>query len=230
MDQNYNPKNVKLSGKEWLLLGGLGALSGSIVGQAIDNAYSMNDALHYHNPYFSIPSIGFELVWWIPFLYAAAGALIVILITLFNKLLNREDPTEAVLGLPQEPRGGFNPKWGFTSVSIIVFVVHWLLGCYLTHFISNAWLLVILVLWGLLIWWIFDRTAAGLILCVMTACLGMVIEITFINVFGLYHYTHPDFLGIPFWVAGHYIAGTPANMNLGRKYLAFLHDKQIRND
>ena len=88
MTDKYNPKNVKISGKMWLLLAGMGFLSGTIIGQLIDNAYPMNDALHYHNPYFSIPSIGFELVWFIPLLYGTAGAMIVVLITLFNKLLN----------------------------------------------------------------------------------------------------------------------------------------------
>ena len=69
-------------------------------------------------------------------------------------------------------------------------------------------------------------TLAGLILCVFTACLGMFLEFTFINIFKLYHYTNPDFFGLPIWIAGHYIGGTPANMNFARKYLVFLHERE----
>ena len=226
MSDPNNPKNIEISAKMWVLLIGMGFLSGMIIGQSIDNAYPMNDALHYHNPYFSIPSIGFELVWFIPLLYGTAGALIVGLITVLNKLLNKESESETVGKLPQIPRGGFNPSWGFTIASIIVFVLQWFLGCYLTHFVSNVWLFVILVVWGLIIWWIFDQTLVGLILCLFTACLGMTLEFMFVNIFDLYHYTNPDAFGLPIWIAGHYIGGTPANMNLGRKYLTYLQSRE----
>jgi hypothetical protein len=222
-DTQDDPRNAPLSRTQWLLLACLGAISGFLVGQSIDNAYPLNNALHYHNAWI-VPIFGsnWEFVWFIPILYATAGALIVVLITFFSRKFSGETGSSLRRWLGRKPRGGSNPSWGFTILSIIAFVVQWWLGCYLSTLIPNAWLFAILIPWGLFYWWIFDGTGAGLLVCLMVACLGPLIEITLINGFGLYHYTNPDIFGVPLWFIGHYIGGTPANMNLGRKYLAFL--------
>ncbi|NHI91864.1 MAG: hypothetical protein EAX96_05135 [Candidatus Lokiarchaeota archaeon] len=230
-DEKYDPKNIQLSRSQWILLAVFGAISGGAVGQIIDNAYPMSGALHYHNAIL-VPFFGqvLEFVWFVPILYITAGALIAILITLLSKLFNRETGTVLDGWIRRKPRGGNNPSWIFTISSILIFVLQWFLGCHLSIFVPNAWLFAILVLWGLLIWWIFDGTDAGLILCLMVAALGPLIEFTLINVFGFYHYTNPDMFGVPFWFVGHYIGGTPGNMNLARKYLAFLHDRGTKNN
>jgi len=227
-DEKYDPKNIPMSRKQWLLLALLGAISGCIVGQAIDNAYPMSGALHYVSFVIQVPLLGhvLEFVWWVPILYATAGALIVVLITVFSKIFNRETGTVLDDWINRKPRGGHNPSWGFTIASILIFVLQWFLGCHLSNFVPNAWLFAILVLWGFANWWFFDGTDAGLVVCLITAMLGPLIEFTLINVFGWYYYTRPDMFGIPFWFVGHYIGGVPANMNLGRKYLAWLHDRE----
>ncbi len=218
---------MTLSRAQWLLLACLGAISGILVGQSIDNAYTLTDALHYHNAWI-IPIFGFnfELVWFVPILYGTAGALIVVLITFFTRKFGGESGSSFRRWLGRKPRGGYNPSWTFTIVGIAAFVVQWCLGCYLSKFIPNIWFFVILVSWGFLYWWIFDNTGAGFLVCLMVACLGPLLEITLINGFGFYHYTNPDIFGVPLWIIGHYIGGTPANMNLGRKYVAFLTRKE----
>jgi hypothetical protein len=231
-EEKYNPKKIKLSRKQWFLLAILGFISGSIVGQLIDNAYPISGALHYHDPKLILPFFGvvLEFVWWIPILYGTAGTIIVVLITLLSKLFNRQSDSFLDKWIRRKPRGGYNPSWVFTISSILVFVVQWFLGCQLSNFISNSWLFAVLVLWGLLIWWIFDGTDAGLVLCIITAILGPLLEMTLINVFGLYHYTNPDYFGVPLWFIGHYIGGTPGNMNLARKYLTYLYNHGDQND
>ncbi len=218
---------MTLSRTQWLLLACLGAISGILVGQSIDNAYPLNGVLHYHNAWV-VSIFGFELefVWFVPILYGTAGALIVVLIIFFSQRFRGESGSSLRRWLGRKPRGGYNPSWRFTIVSIVAFVVQWCMGCYLSTFVPNAWLFVILVSWGFFYWWIFDGTGAGFLVCLMVMCLGPLLEITLINGFGFYHYTNPDIFGVPLWFMGHYIGGTPANMNLARKYVAFMKQRE----
>ena len=205
------PEKKKLSVFIMIRLAILGFLSGGLLGQVIDIAYPMNGALHYHLPTWQIASIGIEICWWIPLLYGTAGMILVIGFTMFDRLTG------------QKPRGGYNPSWKFTFASIGVFIIQWWMGPFLFNMgVSNIWLLVFTVPTGILVWWIFDNTKGGLFMCLLTAILGPMIEITLINVFSLYSYTIPDIFGIPLWILGAYICGSPANGNLGRKYIAFL--------
>jgi hypothetical protein len=73
----------------------------------------------------------------------------------------------------------------------------------------------------------FDRTPAGLIMSLMTAVCGPLIEVALIS--GLltegvppYTYSHPDIAGIPTWIAAVYACGGPAVGNLGRRVWADL--------
>jgi len=219
--------NPKITRSKFLKLFGLGAISGAIIGQAIDNAYPMSGALHYYNGIY-VPFFGqiLEFVWWVPLLYAIAGGGIVTLIYLFTNLFSRRTGTFLDGWKRQKPRGGYDPSWAFIIASILVYVVQWFLGCHLSIFIPNSWLFAILVIWGFLNWYIFDGTDAGLLLCFMVCTLGPLLEIFLINGLGWYVYTRPDIFGVPLWFMGHYFGGTPANMNLSRKYQAWLQRKE----
>ena len=189
----------------------MGFLSGAALGQAIDIAYPMNGALDYYWPIWEVASLGIEVCWWIPILYGIAGAILVVGFPLFDRRTR------------QKPRGGFNPSWRFTFASIGVFVVFWWMGPYLHSLgVPNVGIFFFTVPTALLVWWVFDNTRGGLFMCLLTATIGPLIEITLINGFNLYSYTTPDIFGIPLWILGAYLCGSPANGNLGRKYLAFL--------
>ncbi|NVM29520.1 MAG: hypothetical protein HWN65_11830 [Candidatus Helarchaeota archaeon] len=194
-----------------LCLAGMGFLSGAALGQAIDIAYPMNGALHYHWPTWEWASLGIEICWWIPLLYGTAGAILVVTYPLFDRRRR------------QKPRGGLNPSWGFTLGNIGIFVVQWWMGPYLHSLgVPTVGIFFFTVPTALLVWWVFDNTGGGLLMCLVTATIGPMIEITLINGFNLYSYTSPDVFGIPLWILGAYMCGAPANGNLGRKYLAFL--------
>ena len=53
-------------------------------------------------------------------------------------------------------------------------------------------------------------------MAVLTGVAGPVTEIFLINVLHLYHYSDPDFFGIPSWIAWVYFCGSPAVGNLSR--------------
>jgi len=209
MNDNPTPK-APLSFSQLARLWAMGFLSGAVIGQLIDFAYPLSNSLHYHHPIWK--SGGFEICWWIPILYGVAGAILWVGYPLLDRKLG------------QKPVGGFNPGWGITLASVVFFVVQFYLGPYLSGIvgISNAWTFAFTMLTGLLCWWLFDRTRAGLYMITLTIILGPLLELTMINVLDLYHYTRPDILGIPLWFVGAYICGCPANGNLARKYLAYL--------
>ena len=74
----------------------------------------------------------------------------------------------------------------------------------------------ILATWALGQWAVFDYTKHGLAMAVLTGVAGPVTEIFLINVLHLYHYSDPDFFGIPSWIAWVYFCGSPAVGNLSR--------------
>ena len=192
-----------------LRLAGMGFLSGAILGQLIDFAYPLTDSLHYLRPIWELGR--FEICWWIPGLYGVAGVILWVGYSLWDRKLG------------QKPIGGFNPSWGFTLACVLFFVAQFYAGPFLSSTgISNALTFAFTVLTGLLCWWIFDRTRAGVYMMALTAALGPLIELTMINVLDLYHYTRPDVFGVPLWFLGAYICGCPPNGNLARKYLAYL--------
>jgi hypothetical protein len=196
-----------------LKLAGMGFLSGAVVGQLVDFAYPLSNSLHYHRPTWKLEGTGLEVCWWIPILYGIAGLILVI----GHPLLDRRTG--------QEPRGGFNPSWGFTFLSIIYFIAQFYAGPFMSGAgMSHAWVFAFTMTTGLFAWWLFDRTKGGMFMLALTMVCGPMLELVMINVLDLYHYTRPDVFGIPIWFIGAYICGCPANGNLGRKYLAYLQD------
>ena len=71
-------------------------------------------------------------------------------------------------------------------------------------------------------WTVFDGTAVGALVVVLTALGGPAIEFFLINQLGLYSYTAADFFGIDSWIPWVYGAGGPAVGNLARGYLTML--------
>ncbi|KAL6752943.1 hypothetical protein V8C86DRAFT_530655 [Haematococcus lacustris] len=69
---------------------------------------------------------------------------------------------------------------------------------------------------------VFDRTPSGALLSLLTAVCGPAVEVGLIQGLHLYHYSHPDWAGIPLWIAWVYAAGGPAVGNLGRRVWADL--------
>ncbi len=201
-----------------LRLVGLAFISGALLGQAIDFAYPMFGALHYHDPTIQIPSLGIEFCWWIPILYGTAGVILMLGYVLFDRWTH------------QKPRGGFNPRWRFVLAGIGLFALQFYGGPFLYGIgVPNFWLFFITVSTGLLVWWVFDRTYGGLFMLFLVATIGPLLEFTMINVLNLYHYSGPDIVGLPLWIIGAYMCGAAPNGILARKYLVYLQKTKSKD-
>ena len=78
---------------------------------------------------------------------------------------------------------------------------------FLNGFVPYHGIDVILCVWGVLTWYLFDGTSQGLFMASLTAVAGPVAEISLINVLHLYEYSHPDVFGIPAWIPWVYFCG-----------------------
>lgn len=75
----------------------------------------------------------------------------------------------------------------------------------------------ILAACAMLTYLVFDRTAMGLVVAVVAALLGPLVEITLSSGFHLFYYTRPDAMGVPSWLCWLYVAAAAAVGSLGRQ-------------
>lgn len=65
-------------------------------------------------------------------------------------------------------------------------------------------------------WVAFDRTWEGIVAALITAGIGVSIELALIHLDGSYRYLHADFHGVPIWLPALYIIACGSIGNLGR--------------
>jgi hypothetical protein len=138
---------------------------------------------------------------------------------------------------PRGSAGGAVPSWSTVFVAISLFVVQYWLSGKLDNALASGTLAsttplpppvqqylpdLLLLSYGLAVWWGFDRTKVGLSMSVLTAICGPAIEVILINLLELYHYSHPQVLGVPTWIPWVYFCGGPAVGLLGRRAWADL--------
>ncbi|KAG2452610.1 hypothetical protein HYH02_002847 [Chlamydomonas schloesseri] len=190
------------------------ALSGAALGPICDSAHSRFNVLHYVDPTITSP---IETCWWVPPLFAVAA----VILCCGHVLLDGRSP--------DAPRFGAAPGWPVVLGGIAVFCLQYAFSGAFEESLglsSPALFHAALLGSGLGLWWAVDGTRQGLLWAVLTAVLGPVLEIGLIQGLGLYHYTHPDVAGIPLWIPWVYLAGAPANANLGRQIASELASKR----
>ena len=118
---------------------------------------------------------------------------------------------------------GWEPEWGVVYSGIGLFAMQYATSGILATTVNPPFpdmpshaIDAILAAWALGQWAVFDYTKQGLTMAVLTGVAGPVTEIFLINVLHLYHYSDPDFFGIPSWIAWVYFCGSPAVGNLSR--------------
>ena len=201
----------------WLKQTAAVAASSAVLGPLCDGCHSRHDVLHYANPTVQLPLL--ETCWWVPVLFSLAG----ITLGTSHPILDRL--AESKLNAPRRPA----PGWTATLLCIGSFCACYELSGVLAQAADAAGKVglgaratavdVPLAVNALAIFLIFERSWGGLFMALLTAVAGPVVEIGLIQVFGLYHYSSPDVLGIPLWIAWVYAAGGPAVGNLGRQVL-----------
>eukprot|EP00752_Nemacystus_decipiens_P009146 g8169.t1 len=182
------------------------AAAGAILGPNLDNYHSAFGVLTYRNPIeFSVA--GHLLVttdWWVPPLFAVAGAGIGGLYILLD----------AALDTPQPQR---EPVWRDIFLCISLFSFQYYLSGVLTAAGCSYWVLVVsLAIIAERVFNVFDATRAGLVVSLATATLGPLIEIFLVNATDLYVYNGADLFGVDSWIPVVYFCGGPAVGNLAR--------------
>ena len=155
--------------------------------------------------------------WWVPILFGGAG----IVLGMSHPLLDRAN---------ESPRAA--PGWLSVLAVISCFVLTYELSGILAQAAAidppmsvldrAARLDGPLTACALATFAVFERSAGGLIMALLTAVVGPVVEIGLINIGHLYTYSHPDVAGVPLWIPQVYFAGAPAVGALGRQVLAEL--------
>lgn len=193
---------------DWRLVVASQATSGCALGPVLDNFHGKYGVLVYDKYQIVIGDL-FRSAGWVPPLFALAALLI----------------GGLALGLDQVFSTEKASRPGATLAATVAFSSHYYLSAILATSAEPEF-----VLWPLaiVIWACFDSRPSTLLASVATALAGPAIEIAltgggglFTEPFGhLYHYTHPDFMGISSWIAPVYFAGgTPVAM-LARCYRA----------
>jgi len=171
------------------LVAGL-ALAGAVLGTLLDAVHVTTATTRYAHP------VVFGLAWWVPLLFAAAAL---------------------AIGLPHAglaARGGavVPPSGGRVAAGLALLLALWATsGC-----VKPAWAaLAILAPASLAMWWVFDATALGLGLALVTAACGVAVETTLARA-GVFAYVAPDAGRVASWLPWLYVAASVAVGNLAR--------------
>lgn len=207
----------------------VGAVSAPL-GVLLDNQHGLFGVLSYNEAASPLSLTGSDgHVWlktaiFVPFLFAFAGAAMSSIILYLDSLKGSTSTPPPSLPVTS--------RWPKVFYGISAFSGQYWLSGYLDAIgsfdpLQINIILSILAIAGFLF---FDNTFAGLVLAILTALTGPVVEILLVKL-GLYNYTHSDILGIDSWIPSVYFLGGPAVGNLARAVQAqFIEGSSQRQD
>eukprot|EP00897_Mesotaenium_endlicherianum_P003980 jgi/Mesen1/360/ME000001S02672 len=199
--------------------------AGAVLGPLLDGRHSHYDVLHYEHPLVvRLGAFQLETCWWVPLLFGVAAVILGVSHPLLDRwqLLRQAESapstgppaalsdcgsslTSNVAPAVSTPAGGVAPSWSFVLVGIALFAAQYAasgaLAASSSAGVPHVHVDLVLLATGGAHWFIFDRTGGGLFMACLTAVAGPCVEIALINGLHLYHYSCPDFLGIPSWIA-----------------------------
>jgi hypothetical protein len=168
------------------------AVVGATLGPVLDYAHVVTGAIQYLPPVRFVP-------WWVPLLYANAAIAIGLSHPIVDRVLR---PNAPVVVTPSRLLAGFV---GFCAVWFASGAIH----------LSSAAVAGILAPVSIALWWGLDRTWQGASQALATAVGGVLVEITLSRA-GLFAHTHPDVLGVAWWLPWIYVAASVGVGNVGR--------------
>lgn len=180
-------------------------IAGALLGPVLDGVGHGNfGVLTYHTPSpFVVGIAGFQLfrtASWVPGLFGVAGLLIGGLYWILDDALS-------------SPRSSQWSSVTWTLQAVACFAANYIASGFLwSHGMGAGPLALILAVWALACWWFFDGTTAGLMIAVLTAIGGPLLEVGLVNApwWDLYAYNQADFYGVDSWIPWVYLCGAPA--------------------
>jgi hypothetical protein len=167
---------------------------------------TMLDALHVYAGVERYPmATFFGVAWWVPLLFGAAAATIGYSHPLVDLLLGHRRPKRSLVSSLGE--------------------LTWLILVYLLagSILVSAAKVGILVVIFLNFWLLAGRSWQNLLLAIVTAVTGTLIEMILVTA-GIFSYTHPDIFGIPYWLPCIYACASLAVGDVGRSLMS-LHER-----
>jgi hypothetical protein len=172
----------------WLLA----FVAGAVICTALDHQHVVWGVLSYPSPDYWLEA------WWVPLLFGCASVAALAAVEPMRRLLGGQ-PTAPVPGL--------------AIIDVAIFVVAYYLTAVANHqpdvvagVLFGAWLLRLAA--GLPAW--------GVAYCIGAAMVGPAFEATWSGI-GLFHYHHPDFLGVARWLPMLYLHVGVVAVSLGQK-------------
>lgn len=168
------------------------AFIGSLLGTLLDYSHVASGTIVYLHP--AIRGVA----WWVPALYAGAG----LAIGLSHPMLDARFGRRGSEISPEKVLGG-----------LVGLAVVWGSSGYLP--LPDPLRSLVLGPVALLVWFTCDRTRYGLVLALVTAVVGCLVELT-LSALGGFRYLHPDLGAIASWLPWIYVTASVAVGNLGR--------------
>jgi hypothetical protein len=170
-------------------------LPGATLGTALDALEVYSGVERYPRPML------FGVAWWVPLLFAAAAVAIGYSHPLVDPLISRARP--------------------YRRLSSSIGELTWLVLAYLISAstldsLAKVGLIAIIYL---NFWLLAGHSWQDLLLAFVTAVTGTLVEMILVNA-GVFSYTHPDILGVPYWLPGLYACASLAVGNLGRSLMS----------
>lgn len=185
------------------------ALLGGVMGTLLDAFHVLNETAYYDN-FPKIPLL--DVAFYVPIEFATAGVVVGLIRPWLDVELRRkrsELPPAIVL-------------FGMIVLSGAWFGSGWLTAqCWVSQTPQctsdpSALIATILTFIAGGMWLVFDRSWQGAFAALLTAGIGVTVELGLVELTGTYHYRHPDFWGVPKWLPSLYVVACVAVGNLGR--------------
>lgn len=166
---------------------------GAILGPVSDSFHVMSLTSGYPFPKY------FGLAWWVPILFGGATVVLAISHVGADKLFKR--PKKAI-------------SWKEVIGGLLCFMFIYYASGFLV--LPDLYRIIVLGFFAFAVWYLFDKSFLGLILAIIVAFFGCLVEILIIGT-GHFYYNIKDIYGIPYWLPFLYMTASVAVGNLGRK-------------
>ena len=177
----------------WLTAAAILALAGATIGTGLDAIHVHTGTTAYAQP------VLFGQAWWVPPLFAGAALAIGLGRPLVERVLGVHGPTPTA-----------SATAGGMGLFVLAYAASGLVGG------GPALRSVLLAAMFAAAWLLWDRTGLGLVLAMLTAIIGTLVEITLVRT-GTFGYREPSLAGVTVWLPWLYGCAAVGVGNFGKR-------------